>query len=622
MGNHNSLLDFYIQLYERLHRDVAGASASVRTVEYVRDIAVMRRRVHSEGMSFFTKTLPRLGKSIDLALSSGGKLQFSSFSRKKGTELPAFCWWLFSLIFDSTGRERSDASPEALRQLRQLLFVYYKLKLPYDEETIQKVISDFVATDAALAFQPARLSGVTSIIAKRAQTLVYRVMSGLSARDIIPRHGPGVVATGEKVWEKRYFKRLYSNLEVVYPFTEYFCFNLSHVCDRLDDIQALERHDTGTAKVILVPKDSRGPRLISCEPLELQWIQQGQMRVIVPHLESHWLTRGHVNFTDQTINQQLALRASITGSMATLDMKEASDRVSWELVQYLFPDHWVDALYASRSGRTCLPDGTVIQLEKFAPMGSAVCFPVEALIFWALCVSVVSCTRNIPLVKARESIYVYGDDIICSSEDQAAIRQYLPEFDLMVNEGKCCVHKTFKESCGCDAYKGIDVTPTKVRSTWDHHLSVDSYASWVAYSNAFYKHGYYETAEYIESRIQRIRRTPYFNMESHNGIGFVREHVSARLQNRLLGFKVRFHSELYHYQVKGWSTRASIKLTPRCDWEELLRVQSYSADLPHERELEDLFSEDLALQRPQRVESRHYALRRRNRLQRCWITVG
>jgi hypothetical protein len=433
MVNQNSLSSVYLETYKYLHRDVVGATASVRKIEYDRDVQTIEHRFRSEGMSFFTKTLPRLAKAVDKALATGEPLQFLFFKKKKGTQLPAFCWWLFNGVFDLAGRERSDACPVALKQLRQLLLVFYKLELPYDDETTEKVISNFVATDAALSFDSACLSGVTSVIAQRAQILIYRVMSGLCPRDIIPRHGPGVVATGEECWNKCTFTRINSTIEKVYPYTGYFLFNLTHVVDRLDAISRLTEVRSGTAKVVLVPKDSRGPRLISCEPLENQWIQQGQMRKIVPHLEHHRLTRGHVNFTDQSVNQRLALEASLTGKLSTLDMKDASDRVSWNLVNYLFPSHWSEALWASRSNDTILPDGRVISLNKFAPMGLAVCFPVEALIFWALCVSVVSCTRNLSLAKARETIYVYGDDIICSSEDQAAIRQYLPHFDLMVN---------------------------------------------------------------------------------------------------------------------------------------------------------------------------------------------
>lgn len=579
MDSHNSLL-FYQQLYTQLHRDVAVAIGYVRNTEYRSDIATMRRRSDSEGVAFFTKTLPQLGKSIDKALALGGKLQFTSFRRKKGTELPAFCWWLLSLIFDNAGRERSDASPLALKYIRQLTLSFAKLKLPYDESTTQRVIDEFVRTDAGLDVYPARLTGIELLIAEHARTLVRRALSGLCLRDIFPRHGPGSVATGERPWEKRNFKRFYRVLEQSYPLTEYFYFNMSHLCDRYDEIGSLEELETGTAKVVLVPKDSRGPRLISCEPLELQWIQQGILRKLVPYLESHWLTRGRVNFTDQGVNQRLALEGSRSGALATLDMKEASDRVSLELVKYLFHPHMFQQLFSCRSSATRLPNGEVVTLKKFAPMGSAICFPVEALIFWAIASACVHVTRSVPLTRAARLVYVYGDDIICSSEDQAAIRRYMPAFGLRLNEDKCCTGGLFKESCGVDAYKGVLVTPARLRAVWSRHLDVGTYQSWVELSNSLYSDGYYDAAEFIEREVQKQRLTPYFSHQAHDGIGFVRDYVTPSY-NRDRGFRTRFNQKSHRAQVQGWRSRPSNKLTANDDWEELLRIRSIQGDIPN-----------------------------------------
>lgn len=263
MDDHNSLSEFYLGLYLTLHTDVVGDHASVRKIDYVRDQEEIRNRVRSEGLGFLTKTLPRLGKAIDKALSKGVMLQFTSFKRRKGTELPAFCWELFNKIFDSAGRERSDACPMALKQLRQLCFVLYKLKLPYDLATADEAIKSFVQTDQDLEFNLQDLNPVEMAIAEHARRIVRRVLSGICPLDITPRHGPGAVATGETSDRKRYFSRFYPSLDRKYPYTEYFYANLQHVADRLDHLQTLESLEHGTAKVVLVPKDSRGPRIIS-----------------------------------------------------------------------------------------------------------------------------------------------------------------------------------------------------------------------------------------------------------------------------------------------------------------------------------------------------------------------
>lgn len=247
------------------------------------------------------------------------------------------------------------------------------------------------------------------------------------------------------------FKRYYRSLAERFPYEDYFFFNLSHMCDELRSYLSLEELDTPVAKVVLVPKDSRGPRLISSEPLEVQWIQQMLMANMVHTIETHPLTRGLVNFTDQSVNRRLALRGSTEESnfLVTLDMKDASDRVHSTLVRILFPNTWVAALMAARSTATRLPNGEVVQLHKFAPMGSATCFPVEALIFWALSTATIIDSSNSLTINGRavtttpfatlnmlfrglercgtpacdRAVYVYGDDIILHREDYTVVER-------------------------------------------------------------------------------------------------------------------------------------------------------------------------------------------------------
>jgi hypothetical protein len=241
---------------------------------------------------------------------------------------------LLSDIFTDSGLQKPESDPEKLKALRQLVYFLYKLEMPYKRSKIDKVLAEFVATDDQLS----ELVIPDDRVTKRARWITTDVFGLFDPRDVSPRHGPGTVATGEKPNEKHLFSRIYQAIERIYPFTEYFQFNLSQVCDDYRKYEDLELHESGTAKAVLVPKDSRGPRLISCEPLEYQWIQQGLGRRIVDHLEHHDKTKGHVNFTDQSINRELALESSLTQEWVTLDMKEASDRVSTRLITEMFKD--------------------------------------------------------------------------------------------------------------------------------------------------------------------------------------------------------------------------------------------------------------------------------------------
>jgi hypothetical protein len=164
-----------------------------------------------------------------------------------------------------------------------------------------------------------------------------------------------------------------------------------------------------------------------------------------------------VNFTNQFINQSLAREGARTGEFSTIDLKDASDRVSLSLVQEVFPARWVDALLASRSKETVLPGGQVVELQKFAPMGSSCCFPVEALVFWAIAAAATNMSRD---------IFVYGDDIICPVIFTEQIVRGLESFGLLVNADKSYYQGPFRESCGGDFYNGVEVTPIRLRKSF------------------------------------------------------------------------------------------------------------------------------------------------------------
>jgi len=551
-------------------------------VELDLDCREIRSRAENEGMPFLTRTLPTFAKAIDLALATGTAIQrVSGFKTGKDSVLPRFLRELTITVFDDEGNERSDASVQALTGLRQLLYLFYKLELPPTKEQEDEVIQLFIDTDRSLPLQVVTDDHRKAWTLRYAKHLIARVLGNTDPRDSAlfrPRHGPGAVATGEKGSEKVAFKRYYSALSAEFPYEDYFYYNLTHFCDDVYEYQDMRELVAGTAKVVLVPKDSRGPRLISCEPLEYQWIQQGLMNVMVKTIERHKLTAGRVNFTDQTVNQRLALESSLSGEMATLDMKEASDRVSLALVKALFPDTWFRALDACRTTGTTLPDGTVFPLRKFAPMGSATCFPTEALIFWALTVAVISYGLDgSQRREASKSVFVYGDDIICRLKDQELVRQHLPSFDLKFNETKCCTGRFFRESCGMDAYKGSSVTPLKIKAVWSPSLAGSDYASWVEYHNSLNERGLFNACDFLAPHIQAARLTPYADSLGSAVVALVDCRKMAIQENKRLGIRTRFCSRLHVTQVYSWVVRSRSQRAATRGWAEMLRVASYTS---------------------------------------------
>lgn len=311
-----------------------------------------------------------------------------------------------------------------------------------------------------------------------AQLLIDEYFAGYKPDCKVPRHGPGAVAGGEKLNDKWKFSTLFESLHREWPYYEYhygvrsreYDKGLQSVKSRAYQLAAqssyyrtMRRVKEPTARLLFVPKDSRGPRIICCEPKELMFVQQGVARHLMSYIEKHRYTKGHVNFTSQEINRALALSSSEDKAFATIDLKDASDRVSRQLIRFLFPERVVRKWTALRSSAALLPSGETLTLEKFSPQGSAMCFPVESLVFWALAVGCVW-FRSQDFRQAIESVYVYGDDIIVKDEYANDVMLILDYVGLKVNTKKSFTGShPFRESCGIDAYEGAIVTPLRIR---------------------------------------------------------------------------------------------------------------------------------------------------------------
>jgi len=275
-----------------------------------------------------------------------------------------------------------------------------------------------------------------------------------------------------------------------------------------------------------VPKDSRGPRIISCEPLELQFMQQGVAQRLMSHIElrtrfcdreegcSH---KSHINFDDQSINANLALSASQTGRWATIDLNEASDRVSQCLFEAVWPLSQQRYFNALRSHATILPNGQELQLKKFAPMGSALCFPVESAIFYALSVAAIQET-GCPIAEACCGVYVYGDDIIVKTEYSDVVMNALVDYGLKVNVNKSFTSGYFRESCGTDAWLGQYITPVRIRKLpGEYPHSGSEHSAWVAYSGHFYEADMPRAGDYCKEVVELVLKEFIPFVEQDNG---------------------------------------------------------------------------------------------------------
>jgi len=515
---HNKSLDEH-KLIASLLRGISDVHGSVFDRRACRNTTrVVERRVRLEGVGFLTKSLPRLAKAFDKALAGGTMLNSTKlgFAAQHGSVLPRFLGEFFNRVLSSEGILLPHPCSDSVRVIRQVMYCYYKYEMPYSVEQEQDVLNRFKRTEEEISNMAQRFNELEAAVAtsyvsrktdrsdlsteeivREARQMLSHLFRSFDPSDIVPRHGPGVVATKQQRSEKYLWSNVSANITSCYPFDAYFCASSGHVCDSYRDFSKITDKDL-PAKVILVPKDSRGPRLISCEPVDYQWIQQGMMRSLVRLVESHPLTKERVNFTDQSLNQFYALVSSKYGRYATLDLNEASDRVSVDLVRLLFPETVYTYLMACRSSSTVLPDGEVLPLRKFAPMGSAICFPVLALTVWVLLAA------GLPNAHIRRDVIVYGDDVIVPTAQAERAMSILESFGLKINRDKSCTSGLFRESCGTDAFNGVNVTPVRIRTVWTSDPSPDSYTSYISYANDLRDRHYYEAYDYIVRGLHHV----------------------------------------------------------------------------------------------------------------------
>lgn len=467
--------------------------------ELALDLRKMKTRIMSEGLPFITQKLPSMAKAVLQGFRTHVFVNPEGFAYKRGTKLPMLMHGLLREVFDELGNERENADPGIVRDLLQVFGLFYKCEYPYTQSQKDSVIQAFLATERDLECLQIPFTATLDAAAVIAED----VFKSFDPMDVEPQHGPGSVATREVLEEKWEFKRKYESIHRVYPYYEYFVPSRSHLLtpEALKWYRSLATEELGVAKVALVNKDARGPRLISLEPLEFQFIQQGLQKSLRSHIEAHTLTRGLVNFKDQGVNRDLASKHSITNDYATLDMKEASDRVSVALIERLFHrlPKLLNSLLAVRTEATLLPDNRIVPMRKYAPMGSATCFPVEAITFWLLAEAI----RRREKIPGR--VFVYGDDIIVPKDLAKHLFAEFPKYGLKFNEDKCFIEGFFRESCGMDAYKGVQVAPIRMRKPWPRDLKdASSVAASVALCNHFYTGGFWSTARFLESLCHRL----------------------------------------------------------------------------------------------------------------------
>lgn len=449
------------------------------------DVSYVIRRYKNEGLHFLTKTLPTYAAFALYCVENSDK----SFKENKiafGNPLiNSFSWSRSSPQFLKVHfNELSNGSADSLYNIRQFCDYFYKTCFGYSGDELTAACEKFVSTDEVVG--ELLLDGETVGECRKAFSKLFPRLRDLTPIDFMSigraKDGPGSTARSNVLTRRHNchiaefkslpFESIGSHPRRFNAFSGHFrSFPGSH-----EKLKAV--NNDNTCQVRFVPKDSRGPRVISKEPYHLMRIQMIGNSVLTRYLERE--SKRHVNFESQEYNRHLSLLSSIDRKLATLDLKDASDRVSYQLVKKLFAGFsgLTYMVTRTRSTHAELPNGDTIKLNKFANMGSGLCFPVLSLVVYLA--GVVGCKRyyaHLSYEDCAKLVYVYGDDLIVPCNAVSSVRLVMTQLGLILNDKKCYVKGNFRESCGADYYNGKDVGPVRLRLSNAGLSTVHQYGS-------------------------------------------------------------------------------------------------------------------------------------------------
>lgn len=378
-------------------------------------------------------------------------------------------------------------------------FLNFGKKLEFVDDHLKEVaFRDWVKIEEELSNLTLQQNDVDSL-----RTILREVLTPLNDEEFWPRHGPGSVSERgvrdpifkhnlvafDRMLDRAFFSGVYGS----YGLRREHGYHGSQVLPD-PDLWKPERdtYPRLPAYLMFVPKNLKTARSVCMEPANLMFFQQGVDRQMRSVIEKSPFAR-FIKLRDQSRNQQLGLIGSYTGDIDTIDLSAASDRLSWKLVKAIFPANWLIAMLATRSRLVRTPDGRVRSLQKFAPMGSALCFPTQCIVFasivlyaahlWRIGASVTE-TRIMFPQDVRDTlrlisdeyleydwgrrhlapVAVYGDDICCDYRITPYVMAILGRLGFSVNMSKSFTNvQAFRETCGIYAVSGFDITPLYYR---------------------------------------------------------------------------------------------------------------------------------------------------------------
>jgi len=380
--------------------------------------------------------------------------------------------------------------------------------------------------------------------------IIFSKMPELDWREVTPRHGTGAVADQQTGTDKYEFRYWPNKLNGFFPY-EFFGQHREDL--HLETDITYTNHEL-PAKLLAVPKTLKGPRLITSEPTAHQYLQQALLRWIREHIP--FPLNLCIDFRSQDYSRNLCLESSVTGRLATVDLSAASDRLSLWAVERTFRvnSSFLLALHACRTrwvvNHTGVGERFFMKMKKFAGQGSAVTFPVQSMVYACMAIACILFENRREVTpksihNAVKQLRVFGDDIIMPSHAVFSLTVLMAHCGLKVNTSKTHWQGYFRESCGMDAFKGVDVTPLYVRAL-QLGDSPQEIASWIDVSNNAYLKGLWFLADAMVQKVPAKLRQLLPVSQQELGV------LTLRSFQRISSTgKTRFNRDLHREEIRG-----------------------------------------------------------------------
>ncbi len=520
-----------------LWRYVAEELATWCRTSTTNDYKTVVRRTKTEGMSFLTIVLPTFGKDFERCLDLGfiDPLSFRGFTRVREGTIPAFLQGMTGRVFDrETGRLLDEPDSTAVYAVRQLTLMFGKINADCSEARKKAAVRGFIECEKEVRKNDENISMAALNELSAMSFLIFgnmldKVERKLASESLLPKHGPGKTADRLDGNAKYDLSEWPVRLNHSFPWEVYALPNLRYSDTEMyqdperPSIDLLEPGAERPVKVTLVPKTPATPRIIAIEPTAMQYCQQALRAEFYDLLEAEYCYGGYfadsnnaafgmIGFTDQAPNQRLARIGSRDGTLATLDLSEASDRVSNQHVMAMFsrfPTLMV-GIQDCRSTKADVPGYGIIPLSKFASMGSALTFPMEAMVFLTIIFLGVQDALNRTLTREdilsfRDSVRVYGDDLIIPKDYVLSVMNRLDLYGYKVNHNKSFWTGMFRESCGKEFFAGFDVSIERVRMEFPSSRSdVQEIISLVSLRNCLFEAGFDQTVQWLDKQVENF----------------------------------------------------------------------------------------------------------------------